>query len=732
MTLSVPRYLSDDEINEIVDVIPEVTAGTRDISKKIREEIMKISRLQLRDYKLSPDAIGELKDEIIRQFKKSVINAGETIGMAAAAAIGAPMTQLNLDTFHHTGSGKAVGIDAFKELFNATEMKKHTNTITHFINKNLSVEEVLEYRRSLIGVSIGDLCISHQIIEYDKFKENKNWWYSYYEKITGVEFKKSEYFLRLKFNVDKLYKFKVTLNDIVNKLETNSGTYEIVKCIASPISEGLIDVYPNSGVLSECLKLDTNINGSLLDKNLKKICDIDSECDGVSGKEALLFLTVVLVPNLKFLIIKGIIGIKNLYPITIKTTTMFLSEENVITNNKNEFLIWLNIVKILTTGFSIEKIINFLENADISIIEKDERYLHVKMPKGWKDFIDEENPTVFDFLDYKIKKEEEEIKLWTFKEKKKGVIYPIYNYSDFWKNSTYVYAELVGSNLKTLLGKEIIDSTRTYSNNPHEILATFDIEACRNFLALNFYTMLIDSNSYINPKYIYLLPDFMTNTGIVIPITSKGISKHGRGAFADASFQEPLTHFVKAAISGKTESASSVSSSIFMGKRINIGTGLSKFTLREDVLDSLQKIDIKEYEKFGFVPPDFYENEDKGNEKIVKDTMVYDEDDLFKEEVRVALKVNKNKLSKMVKNIDDTAGTKGPIPFPDSIIQEIPDILKKLVSFDSDDDLPNLGNLTYDKILKNITKEVAEIKNKEFPVKFVDLKKYMDNINKYI
>ena len=138
---------------------------------------------------------------------------------------------------------------------------------------------------------------------------------------------------------------------------------------------------------------------------------------------------------------------------------------------------------------------------------------------------------------------------------------------------TYVYAEIYGSNLTDLFQHPDVDKKYSITNNIKEVLKIFDIETARNVICI-FCDRIIRSNgSYINGRHISFLADFMTNSGTIIPITSKGIARTNRGVFADASFEQPIDFFIKSALIGKKEKSNFTSTSIFMGKRMSIGTG---------------------------------------------------------------------------------------------------------------------------------------------------------------
>lgn len=755
------RKIVDNDCDYILSDLSRVVAGTKDISIKIASEINYVNKLQLRDFEIHPEIIEDMKKEYYRQYRKSVIQPGKAIGMVSAASIGAPMTQLNLNTFHQVGSAKSVGIDAFKELFNGTAIRKDESTILHFVNKNLTFEDVLEYRRHIIGISIGSLILKKPEVMTTTLEDNE-WWYDLYSKIVGKKDMSSSHFLRLEFNLNLLYKYRITLSDIVNKIES-LAQIKIVNCIPSPIHIGIIDVYPITSKIMEVIS-NTGDNIGVLAEN-----------------SSVIYLQQIFIPNLDTLLIKGIKNIRNLFPISINIYSLFINEEMKIDGT---WILWLDLIKIRTYGVGIKKIFSYLENAGFNVLNKAKilpdkeweekdfftsetngRYVHISMPKII-DSISKDKKTVtiyyssslllnileknkikyiekndnyviipymdnpmkileknspLDFLNNKLKFEEDEIKVWINQERSKGVILPKYKYSDFYKSSKYVYCELVGSNLKQLLSLPFVDSKNTISNNPHEILDTFGIETCRNYISLNFYQMLNDTGSYIYPGYIYLIPDFMTNKGIIIAMTSKGITKFERGAFADSSFQEPFVHFTKAAMTGKKELVIPTSSCIFTGKRIPIGTGLPKLICVNAILSELFKL----------TKNDETDSDSKysGGLPVMKEDMTLnDKDNTFEEKIK--------KLSKKIKTVPPNLANnvyvvkKGPVPLIIKTIDNSPQILENILNFEKRNLLiPKLAGLNIREALEKISKNITNQENK---VKKIDIEMYVNNINNYI
>ena len=125
-------------------------------------------------------------------------------------------------------------------------------------------------------------------------------------------------------------------------------------------------------------------------------------------------------------------------------------------------------------------------------------------------------------------------------------------------------------NYKTLLALDIVDSTRTISNNVWDIYEVLGIEAARQFLIEELLSIL----DGINPCHPYLLVDRMTHGGSISSITRYTMKKAESGPFGKASFEETHDNFLNAAARGEIEPTKGVSASIICGKRSNIGTGM--------------------------------------------------------------------------------------------------------------------------------------------------------------
>ena len=126
-------------------------------------------------------------------------------------------------------------------------------------------------------------------------------------------------------------------------------------------------------------------------------------------------------------------------------------------------------------------------------------------------------------------------------------------------------------NFKKLLALDIVDNTRTISNNVWDIYEVLGIEAAREFLIEEFMGIM----EGINSCHACLLVDRMTYSGNIASITRYTMKKDESGPFGKASFEETMDNFLNAAVKGEVEPTEGVSASIICGKRANIGTGMA-------------------------------------------------------------------------------------------------------------------------------------------------------------
>jgi DNA-directed RNA polymerase beta' subunit len=126
-----------------------------------------------------------------------------------------------------------------------------------------------------------------------------------------------------------------------------------------------------------------------------------------------------------------------------------------------------------------------------------------------------------------------------------------------------------GSNLIEILSNDMIDITRTMSNDINEIYEIFGIEAVRTAL-INEFVKIIPS---VNDRHWSILMDIMTYRGSLMSIDRHGINRSTDNSFiSKATFEESTDILIKAAIFAETDKMKGVSANIMMGQLCHGGT----------------------------------------------------------------------------------------------------------------------------------------------------------------
>lgn len=553
---NIPRKLNKEEIDDILSVIPDIKSAAKNIGKYNRKKLQSMVKEQLKDILLTPLGIQDMKDEIVRQFGESIVKPGSMVGVTVAEALGGPITQMALNSIHSSGASKNVthGVARIRELLNASLNPKKTSCSIYFKNQNLSFEDIIINKRPEIKeISVKDLVIGiPDIEETSEFVEP--WWYNIYRELIRDDFD-SKSFLRMKMDVHKMYANKIDMEKVCKTIEIDQP----VVCVYSTMNVGIIDIYP----------IESSIIGKLKNKNIVS-----------NDNAAMIFLTMIIIPALDKLNISGIPGIQQLYP-EKAPVWQIVKEERKYKDN-----IWnliLNKKRMMITGIKVQKLVRLCKLSGLTIIKEDKisetsDYISIKSAVKPSTIVND-----------MIKKDEEDEKSYEKNKIEEGAKITRRPQSDISIASTLIYADTDGSNLINLLSRPDIDSTRTYSNNIHEINNLLGIEAARSFYIQEFINVIGYEGSYVNPRHIVLLVDYMTSLGKISGITFSGISKQPIGAFAKASVERAMDTFKEAAGFGETDKVVGTSASIYVGKKALIGTGYSDQFMDSSKYDELQK-----------------------------------------------------------------------------------------------------------------------------------------------
>lgn len=147
--------------------------------------------------------------------------------------------------------------------------------------------------------------------------------------------------------------------------------------------------------------------------------------------------------------------------------------------------------------------------------------------------------------------------------------------------TTHYFIECTGGIFEAFLDMDGIDISRTYSNNIKEMHEFIGIEGARALLVKEIDLTFTNSNLKLEAVTIHTAASKMTYMGHLNPYTYNGISSTRIGTLAKTTLQRPVYTIQQATVNKEVDNLNSVSGSIMVGKRVNLGTGLPK-TLYEN------------------------------------------------------------------------------------------------------------------------------------------------------
>jgi len=695
-TIFEERFLTKEEIEYIVDIIPMVPAAVAEIGFIIQQQIKNWLSIELMDLKIIPLGIEILRSQIEFDFFRSLAEPGKTIGVTCAESIGQPLTQITLSSFHQTGSSTAgaSGVDSIREMLNISSERKNEFTTIHFRNKDLSYDEAFEMRRHLSSLTLHDVTKKSSFIKIeDKNISTRGWWYDSFfscfkNEKNESDLEESNVYLRLYLDVQKMYDTHTTIKSVVEVIEgidKNNKEEICCKCVYSPTSIGIIDIYAQNNVFE------------ILKKNLVKVNKTALNALSGEGVE-IIFLQRCIVNKMSEIIIKGIPGLREIFPTTVKTPLLFkfaqpfineetnhgignfLSEEDKKNlfpkKNKNPSLnniwkIWIDFIKVRVSGIPISKLVKLIEASGLEVLysppDIDNKIIKNKninplynqlrhdcivvkvndeiINKVFIEYDEQGNIKEEKYMNSKKKKFNPVDYINSFatecnrlrdlynkqvKENKKNIIPLEENVKKFLLHSGYVYVDVIGINMKSLILNSHIDISRCKCNNFNVMMETFDIEVTRNSYIREFYDHIVNNGAFMNLKYLTLISEFVTCQGFLIPVTSRGVSRQNIGPFSKASFEHAMATFIDAASNKKHENIKSTSTAIFVGQRALIGSGLCQPIVDEDMIKEInlknktdQKVDIENIEtinlgsNFNYITPSL-SNVDEGDSDLNK------------------------------------------------------------------------------------------------------------------
>jgi len=137
-----------------------------------------------------------------------------------------------------------------------------------------------------------------------------------------------------------------------------------------------------------------------------------------------------------------------------------------------------------------------------------------------------------------------------------------------------------GTNLNKIVELDVVDGTRTTSNDIFEIANTLGIEAARQAIIDEVLKVIDAQGLNVDVRHIMLVADTMCASGEIKGITRYGVVSEKASVLARASFEIPIKHIINAALIGEVDKLNSVVENVMLNQVVPIGTGLTGLNMR--------------------------------------------------------------------------------------------------------------------------------------------------------
>ncbi|MBU5689807.1 MAG: DNA-directed RNA polymerase subunit A'' [Candidatus Aenigmatarchaeota archaeon] len=132
----------------------------------------------------------------------------------------------------------------------------------------------------------------------------------------------------------------------------------------------------------------------------------------------------------------------------------------------------------------------------------------------------------------------------------------------------------LGSNLEKIFQLEEVDTTKSYSNNIHEVASILGIEAARTILIKEIIDTLKQQGLNVDERHITLVADIMTLTGEIRAVGRYGVAGTQSSVLARAGFEETIKHLVKASVRNEVDDFEGIFDNVMINQQVPVGTGM--------------------------------------------------------------------------------------------------------------------------------------------------------------
>lgn len=568
--MDTPRLLTPEEIESVLDQALPTPGKARTgsqayllpvadpaVARSIYQNTRRLLQQQLKRERITPRALPGLVEVIAKKLTQAQVPAGDNVGGKCGEAMGAPVTQMTLNTFHQSGSGKDVGggIDGLRALLNMNETR-YPQCFLHFKNKHLSEREIVAMRKDYVAVPMDALVKDYDIglaeqegalflpTEYG----DDLWWVRAYQALTPALLTDvSPWYLRVELNTALMVEYGVTPEHIRRTVET-----AVLKVVPSPMRLGVVYLF---------------VDVSSIPKSFMKDKDGDNAVDIV-----ILYLQSVVVPSFQDITFRGIPGITKMIPAVSKTTKIVAEEVLVSPTPTPTWRVLLHAGRIKTTGITASYLADLFRQGGFKADVQDALTLLVVVPEGSAS----RPPSVLinDLVNAEQKATDDRRRLALMEAKERKQRVQTIPDGPLVRASQYTYGHAFGSGLLRALVHPDLDPYFTYSNEINTVYELFGIEAARNLWILLFTQAMEQAgDTSTDSRHVIMAADILFNQGRPLGITYRGISRQKGSTLAMITVEKAMEGISKVAAVGGLDNTSAASAAIMVGRRGEWGTG---------------------------------------------------------------------------------------------------------------------------------------------------------------
>ena len=141
------------------------------------------------------------------------------------------------------------------------------------------------------------------------------------------------------------------------------------------------------------------------------------------------------------------------------------------------------------------------------------------------------------------------------------------------------------TDIKQLFRLDNIVYNTISSNDVHQVVKTYGIEAGRSTILLEIRSILGFYGIYVNIRHILVVIDWMTFIGKLTPLTRHGIRNVDQSPLKRSTFEEVVEVINQAAVCNEKDELHGVSECIVMGRPPNLGTRMISVEPDEEIIE---------------------------------------------------------------------------------------------------------------------------------------------------